>query len=225
MKKRRRKHFWLNRHLLTLVISTVTWADSKFCCGELPPLWPSFVPSTIGLRHVGQDGCPTSHVSIHRTWNPWWHLGKTLTFSPSAKSPRQIGHSVAGTLVPGPYTSTGILRRARFFNPVLTEASTGCCSMATLRPHRSAHRTMVLRPSAHTNAHSSAARIITMLVSKFASWPSVVLLFMLLFCIKLVPIVMSGESVGVASGSLSRSLGMRERERLQIICAAWNSLS
>ncbi|KAK4277726.1 hypothetical protein QN277_015678 [Acacia crassicarpa] len=44
------------------------------------------------------------------TWNPWLHFGRTLTFSPSTNSPRQIGHSVAPISVEPdePYTTKGI---------------------------------------------------------------------------------------------------------------------
>lgn len=44
---------------------------------------------------VGQEECELSHLSMHRTWKPWWHLGRTLTRSPGAKSDRQMAHSVS----------------------------------------------------------------------------------------------------------------------------------
>ncbi|XP_022564708.1 uncharacterized protein LOC111209154 [Brassica napus] len=30
---------------------------------------------------------------MQRTWNPWLHLGSSLSFSPQTKSDRQITHS------------------------------------------------------------------------------------------------------------------------------------
>lgn len=44
---------------------------------------------------VGHEECEFSHLSMHRTWKPWWHVGSTLTFSPVAKSERQMTHSVS----------------------------------------------------------------------------------------------------------------------------------
>lgn len=137
--------------------------------------------SSNDWRQVGHDERDTNHLSMHLTWNPWLHLGSTLTFSPSANSPRQIGHSVAGIPSPDRYTATGIWRNALFFRPVvanLTAVSSGV-SKANLRLHLRAQRTIEFSPSAQIKAQSKAARIITMLVSKFASLaydPRVVLL-------------------------------------------------
>ncbi|XP_058186283.1 uncharacterized protein LOC131303431 [Rhododendron vialii] len=39
---------------------------------------------------------------MHRTWNPWLHLGRTLTRSPGVNSDKQITHSVSnpGSFIP-----------------------------------------------------------------------------------------------------------------------------
>lgn len=122
-------------------------------------------------RQVGHDECDMSHVSMHLTWKPWLHLGRTRTFSPSMNSPRQMGQSVAGMLASAPYTTTGIWRRVRFFRPVAARRAASSCgfSKANRLPHRSAHRMIEFSPSAQMSAQSRAARMITMLVSKLAS--------------------------------------------------------
>lgn len=129
--------------------------------------------SSSDWRHVGHDEWEANQVSIHRTWNPWLHLGSTLIFSPVMKSPRQIGQSVSRISRPDsdPYTATGIWRNALFFNPVAArrEAVPPPVSKANRRLQRRAHRTIELSPRAQINAQSNAARIITMFVSKLAS--------------------------------------------------------
>ncbi|KAK3405013.1 hypothetical protein EUGRSUZ_K01285 [Eucalyptus grandis] len=110
---------------------------------------------------------------MHLTWNPWLHLGSTRTFSPSTNSPRQIGHSVAGIFAAAadPYTATGIWRRSRLLSPVVASLAAACSGVSApnLRLQRSAQRTMELSPRAQISAHSRAARMITMLVSKLVS--------------------------------------------------------
>ncbi|KAH1199509.1 hypothetical protein GmHk_18G052854 [Glycine max] len=110
---------------------------------------------------------------MHLTWNPWLHLGNIRTLSPFSNSPRHMGHSVAGIVFSpaAPYTATGMRLSSRRFSPVPASRAAACSavSLPKGRPHRSAHRAMEFRPSAHIKAHSSAARMITMLVSKFAS--------------------------------------------------------
>jgi hypothetical protein len=83
-----------------------------------------------------------------------------------------MGHSVARIFSPEPYTATGIWLKSRFFSPVAASLAAVCSgvSSANLRLHRRAHRAMEFNPSAHINAHKSAAKIITMLVSKLASF-------------------------------------------------------
>lgn len=65
--------------------------DDVVCCS-----------SSSEWRQFGHDEWDKSQVSIHLTWKPWLHLGKTRTFSPSSNSPKHIGHSVAGISSPEP---------------------------------------------------------------------------------------------------------------------------
>ncbi|XP_031399789.1 uncharacterized protein LOC116210118 [Punica granatum] len=39
---------------------------------------------------------------MHRTWNPWWHLGRSRTRSPGTNSDKHITHSVSS---PGNFSS------------------------------------------------------------------------------------------------------------------------
>jgi len=129
--------------------------------------------SSNDCRQVGHDECDANHGSMHLRWKPWLHFGSTLTFSPSSNSPRQMGQSVAGIFRTDgdPYTATGIRRNALFLRPVAARrvAASSGVSKANLRLHLRAQRTIEFSPSAPINAQSKAARIITMLVSKFAS--------------------------------------------------------
>nr|CAB3461180.1 unnamed protein product [Digitaria exilis] len=135
-------------------------------------------PTTTGQRHVGHEPRDSSQASTHGTWNPCPHRGSTRTFSPSANSPRQMAHTSSSPLPP-PYTSTGMLRSARFLIPRAQDAppdadaedapSPPAGVPAPRPPHRSAHRASELRPTANSSAKKSAARMITMLVSKLAS--------------------------------------------------------
>jgi len=126
---------------------------------------------------VGQEERESNQVSMHLTWKPWLHLGKTLTFSPSSKSPRQIKHSVAFmSMIPDPYSPTGICFNACFLRPVAAakrpefafafEAFETWSSEVNLRVMRSTHRKAELRLRAQIKAQSKAAKMITMLVSK-----------------------------------------------------------
>lgn len=128
-------------------------------------------------RQVGQEECEMSHVSMHPTWNPWWHWGRTRTFSPSSNSPRQIGHSVAAVAAgmprPAWYTDTGMRRRALFFSPVAAIRPVAWLpvSRLSLRLHRRAQRTIEFSPRAKINAQRRTASMITMFLSKVASFP------------------------------------------------------
>ncbi|KAH0914140.1 hypothetical protein HID58_028586 [Brassica napus] len=51
--------------------------------------------STRQCLHVGHDECELSHLSIHRTWNPWWHVGSSFTRSSDTNSERHMTHSVS----------------------------------------------------------------------------------------------------------------------------------
>lgn len=167
-----------NQLISFTVIEISPWplAD-EFPAGRLPASAPADSEadccSSSDWRHVGHDECEANQVSIHRTWNPWLHLGSTLIFSPATKSPRQIGQSVSRISRPDPepYTVTGIWRNALFFSPeaVRREAVPPPVSKANRRLQRRAHRTIEFSPSAQIKAQSNAARIITMFVSKFAS--------------------------------------------------------
>ncbi|KAF8115204.1 hypothetical protein N665_0029s0047 [Sinapis alba] len=75
-----------------------------------------------GCLQVGQEECDRNQVSMHFTWKPWLHLGRTLTFSPSTNSPRHIKHSVAFVLSSELYESTGIRFKSRFLIPFATFA-------------------------------------------------------------------------------------------------------
>ncbi|CAA0395309.1 unnamed protein product [Arabidopsis thaliana] len=55
-------------------------AICTFCCGLLGD-------DTVSLHH--------RHLSIHRTLNPWWHFGRSLTRSPDTNSDRHMAHSVS----------------------------------------------------------------------------------------------------------------------------------
>ena len=46
----------------------------------------------------GQLDWVLSHRSTQSEWNLWSHLGKTLTLSPSSKTPKQIQHSISSSL-------------------------------------------------------------------------------------------------------------------------------
>ena len=122
--------------------------------------------ATVGFsrsewRQLGHEECDRSHMLMHLTWNPWLH------------SSRHMGHFVVGIVLSSaaPYTATEMRLSSRRFSPVPASRAASCSavSLPKGRPHRSAHRAMEFRPSAHIKAHSSAARMITMLVSKFAS--------------------------------------------------------
>lgn len=126
---------------------------------------------------VGQEERESNQVSMHLTWKPWLHLGKTLTFSPSTKSPRQIKHSVAFmSMIPDPYNPTGSCFNACFLSPVAAakrpefafafEAFVTSSSEVIPRVMRSTHRKAELRLRAQIKAQSKAAKIITILVSK-----------------------------------------------------------
>lgn len=126
---------------------------------------------------VGQEERESNQVSMHLTWKPWLHFGKTLTFSPSTKSPRQIKHSVAFMLmIPDPYNPSGICFNALFLRPVVAakrpefafafEASATWSSEVNLLVMRSTQRKAELRLRAQIKAQSKAAKMMTMLVSK-----------------------------------------------------------
>ncbi|RCV17245.1 hypothetical protein SETIT_3G204600v2 [Setaria italica] len=161
-------------------------------------LWPAapglaaagFFPSITGRRHVGHEPRDRSQASTQGTWNPCPHRGSTRTFSPSANSPRQMAHTSSSSSSaapapwppspppPPPYTSTGMLRSARFLIPPAqdaprvdddADAPSPPPPAAPRIPHRSAHRASELSPMANSSAKKSAARMITMLVSKLAS--------------------------------------------------------
>lgn len=125
-----------------------------------------------GCLQVGQEECDRNQVSMHFTWKPWLHLGKTLTFSPSTKSPRQIKHSVAFVLSSELYESTGIRFKSRFLIPFATFAfvleSVASSLGVDLLVQRKTHRKNELRPRTQIKAHRRAARMITMFVSKVA---------------------------------------------------------
>lgn len=139
--------------------------------------------SNSDWRHVGQEECEANQMSMHLTWKPWWHLGRTLIFSPSSNSPRHIGQSVAGKTTPVPYSATGICRSMLFFSPVAARraAVSSGDSKVNLRLHLKAHLTIEFSPRAHINAQSRAARMMTILVSNFVSlvYPLCVLLSLL----------------------------------------------
>ncbi|KAK8631688.1 hypothetical protein V6N13_028470 [Hibiscus sabdariffa] len=42
--------------------------------------------STRQCLHLGQDEWELNHLSMHRTWNPWLHFGRSSMRSPVAKS-------------------------------------------------------------------------------------------------------------------------------------------
>uniref|UniRef100_A0A453HNU2 Uncharacterized protein n=2 Tax=Aegilops tauschii subsp. strangulata TaxID=200361 RepID=A0A453HNU2_AEGTS len=155
----------------------------------LPPPLAAAAPSSASeARQLGQEVCVASHMSMQRTWNPWWHRGSTRTFSPSANSPRQMAHSVAvaGRAPPEdlapPYTSTGIFLSAFLLSPACTCTDVVVLAAVALaarlddgasrRPHWSTQRMTELSPSAKMRTQSSAARMITMLASKLALLPA-----------------------------------------------------
>lgn len=120
-------------------------------------------------RQLGQEEWETSHVSIQDMWKLWLHGGRTRTFSPSANSPRQMAHSVVAISTPlDPYAATGNLFSSRFFNPGLSAATVDAAEDSP-KPHRIAHRSIELSPSASIKAQSRAESMITMFASKFMS--------------------------------------------------------
>ncbi|CAI9753095.1 unnamed protein product [Fraxinus pennsylvanica] len=88
---------------------------------------------------------------MHRTWNPWLHLGRTRTRSPMVKSEMQIAHPVSK---PG--------RRAA-----------GVSSEGTKLEHLSAHLIMEFNPSEQIKAHKRTDRTITTFASNVLSLCSV----------------------------------------------------
>nr|ACR34547.1 unknown [Zea mays]ACR38606.1 unknown [Zea mays] len=160
---------------------TIAMAAASLPCRRLPPAAgaeaAAFAPSSTEPRHVGQESCDRSQVSTQRTWKPWAQRGSTRTFSPSANSPRQMAQTSAATAAApsaphAPYTSTGMLRSARFFSPPAPPSSPA----GARRAQRMRQRASELRPIAKRSANSSAARMMTMLVSKLPSLPPELLL-------------------------------------------------
>ncbi|KXG33623.1 hypothetical protein SORBI_3003G338600 [Sorghum bicolor] len=151
---------------------TTAMAAASLPCRRLPPAAgagaaaaAAFAPSSTEPRHVGQESCDRSQ--------PWAQRGSTRTFSPSANSPRQMAQTSASTAAPSaphaPYTSTGMLRSARFLSPPAPAPAPPSSPSDARRAQRMRQRASELRPSAKRSANSSAARMMTMLVSKLAS--------------------------------------------------------
>lgn len=131
-----------------------------FCC----------VPN-MHLLQVGHDDRAISHRSMHRTWKPWLHLGKTLTRSPGSKSHRQIAQIgfAAFKAKLAEYIRIGIVCRVFLLNPDWVSRVTGFGSGSEsdiLLEQRRAHRTIELSPSAQIRAHKRTARIMTTFASK-----------------------------------------------------------
>lgn len=156
---------------------------------------------------VGQEECDNNQVSIHLTWKPWIHLGKTLTVSPSTNSPKQIKHSVAFILSSGLYESTGISFNARFLIPFATFAlvSPGSSLGVNLLVQRKTQRKTELRPRAQIKAHRRAASMITMFISMLA-----IFLLLLIESPKVLGFASVAEFVGVACVS-SKNLPICKR--------------
>lgn len=73
----------------------------------------------------------TTAMCLYTAWKTWLHFGTSLTFSPSANSPRQIEQSVTVRFSPDSYAVAGIWLNALFVRPVLVEGSSssaGICS-------------------------------------------------------------------------------------------------
>ncbi|KAH0711750.1 hypothetical protein KY289_007709 [Solanum tuberosum] len=120
---------------------------------------------------VGQEECELSHLSIHRTWNPWLHLGKTLTFSPATNSDKQMTHSESS---PGCFNSVvyviiGNILRAFFLIPlfasfIVAERFVDIedeSDSDTKLVHLSAHLMIEFKPSEQIKAHNSTDSTIT----------------------------------------------------------------
>nr|CAB3478694.1 unnamed protein product [Digitaria exilis] len=140
-------------------------APSLLPCRRPPP-----PPPALALPDAAAASSTVPrHVSTQRTWKPWAQRGSTRTLSPSANSPRQMAQTSAATAgaPSAPYTSTGMLRSARRLSPPPPAAASR--SEAARRAQRMRQRASELRPSAKRRAKSSAARMMTMLVSKLPS--------------------------------------------------------
>ncbi|KAG5575240.1 hypothetical protein H5410_055374 [Solanum commersonii] len=101
---------------------------------------------------VGQEECELSHLSIHRTWNPWLHLGKTLTLSPATNSDKQMTHSESR---PGCFNSVVFVVAERFVE-IEDEFDSD-----TKLVHLSAHLMIEFKPSEQIKAHNSTDSTIT----------------------------------------------------------------
>ncbi|RDY11251.1 hypothetical protein CR513_04113, partial [Mucuna pruriens] len=116
--------------------------------------------------HLGQEECELSHLSMHRTWNPWLHFGKIRTLSPLVNSDKHITHSESKL---GSFNSLV----AFFFTPVLATLAGGLFiatdSLATKLEHLSAHLMMEFNPSEHIRAQSRTDNTMTTFASKFPS--------------------------------------------------------
>lgn len=159
--------------------------------------------SRTDCLHVGQEERDSNHVSMHFTWKPWLHLGKTLTFSPSTNSPKQIKHSVAFILSSELYESTGIRFNSRFLIPFATFASIESSLGVSLLVQRKTQRVTEFRPRAQIRANIRAANTITMFVSNLA-------IFILLLLLEPPKVASVAEIVGVTCGS-SRNLAICKR--------------
>lgn len=75
------------------MLTVLSCSGGAGCSDELPTI---FWHVSIRLcLHFGHEECELSHLSMHRTWNPWLHLGRRRTRSPGANSDRHITHSAS----------------------------------------------------------------------------------------------------------------------------------
>jgi hypothetical protein len=123
--------------------------------------------------HVGQDEWELSHLSMHLTWNPWLHLGRSRTCSPGVNSERQITHCVSrpGRFKSVEYFTIGKVFNAFRFTPVFAAWVEGFAadSEATKLEHLNAHLMMEFSPSEQISAHNRTDRTITTFASKLLS--------------------------------------------------------
>ncbi|KAF8404417.1 hypothetical protein HHK36_009302 [Tetracentron sinense] len=115
---------------------------------------------------VGHDECDISHLSMHRTWNPWLHLGKILIRLPGQNSERHMTHSVSkpGNSNPAEYVSVGKVLRAFFLIPVLASRVAELLEdseEAARLEHLNAHLMTEFIPNAQIRAQKRTEMIIT----------------------------------------------------------------
>jgi hypothetical protein len=141
------------------------WAWSFISAVEA---WPhrSHLTGVRILRQEGQEDLETSHLSIHSTWKEWPQRGSTLISSPSAKSVRQIAHSVESpSSAAAPEVDSAAVKvdlgrdwRAFFFKPLFGDGE----SPPAVNRRSQAHRTTAARPATQIRAQRRADKITTM---------------------------------------------------------------